>query len=162
VAAVKAVNPNYNSGDHDIENSVRKYMTSGQGGATLTAASTLTHHLDLYDKAVDAVNNGDVKALNTIGNELGVQMGSDAQTNLNLIRQGVAMEAARVYTGGVPGEAEITQFNNSLSGDGSPRQMHGGAATVRAMMQGKIGGLQGQSEADVIKDIEAHGHTVIR
>jgi hypothetical protein len=146
-AAVKQVNPNFNSGDHDIENSSRKYMISGQGGSTLTAGNTLTHHLDLYDKAVDAVHNGDVKILNQIGNELGIQMGSDAQTNLALIRQGVSMEAARYYTGGVPGDAEISQFNKSLTGDGSPRQMHGGASTVRAMAKGKLQGLQGQAEA---------------
>lgn len=147
VAAVKAVNPNYNSGDHDIENSVRRYMTSGQGGSTLSAGTTLNHHLDLYDKAVDAVHNGDVKVLNQIGNQMGVQMGNDAQTNLALIRQGVAMEAARFWTGGVPGEAEINQFNQNLSGDGSPKQMHGGANTVRFMAKGKLQGLQGQADA---------------
>jgi hypothetical protein len=200
-AAVKGVNPAYNSGDHDIENAVRQYMTSGQGGATLTAGTTLNHHLDLYDKAVDAVHNGDIKILNHIGNEMGIQLGSDAQTNLALIRQGVAMEAARFWTGGVPGEAEINQFNQNLSGDGSPKQMHGGANTVRFMAKGKLEGLQGQSEAgangqanfagaagagagsgmgvnlksamalpqnkgksedDVVKDIQSHGHTVIR
>lgn len=149
-AAVKAVNPAYNSGDHDIENSVRKYMTSGQGGSTLAAGTTLNHHLDLYDKAVDAVHNGDSKALNAIGNTLNIQMGNDAQTNLALIRQGVAMEAARFWTGGVPGEAEINQFNQNLSGDGSPKQMHGGANTVRFMAKGKLQGLQGQSEAGSI------------
>lgn len=146
-AAVKQVNPNYNSGDHDIENKVRQYMTSGQGGATLTAGTTLNHHLDLYDKAVDAVHNGDIKVLNHIGNEMGIQLGNDAQTNLALIRQGVAMEAARYWTGGVPGEAEINQFNQNLSGDGSPKAMHGGANTVRFMAKGKLQGLQGQAEA---------------
>jgi hypothetical protein len=85
--------------------------------------------------------------MNQIGNEMGIQTGNDAQTNLALIRQGVAMEAARYYTGGVPGEAEINQFNKSLSGDGSPKQMHGGANTVRAMAKGKLQGLQGQAEA---------------
>ena len=147
VAAVKQVNAGYNSGDHDIENQSRKYFVAGQGGQTLNAGQTLTHHIDLYDKAVDAVHNGDVKAVNMIGNELGTQLGSDAQTNLNLIRQGVAMEAARFYTGGVPGEAEINQFNKSLSGDGSPAQMHGGANTIRAMARGKMQSLQSQAAA---------------
>jgi len=147
VAAVKAVNPNFNSGDNEVENKARSYMISGQGGQTLNAGQTLTHHLDLYDKAVDAVRNGDVKTINAIGNELGVQMGNDAQTNLNLIRQGVAMEAARFYTGGVPGEAEINQFNQSLSGNGSPAQMHGGANTIRGMAAGKMAALQAQAKA---------------
>lgn len=146
-AAVKQVNPNFNSGDNAVENASRQYMISGQGGQTLTAGNTLSHHLDLYDKAVDAVKNGDLKLMNQIGNELGIQTGNDAQTNLSLIRQGVAMEAARYWTGGVPGEGEINQFNKSLSGDGSPAQMHGGANTIRAMAQGKLKGLQGQSEA---------------
>jgi hypothetical protein len=147
VAALKSRNPDYNSGDHAIENSVRRYMTSGAGGTTLAAGNTLTHHLDLYDKAVDDVQNGDVKILNKLGNEMQIQMGNDAQTNLALVRQGVAMEAARFYTGGIPGEKEIDQFNNNLSGDGSPGQMHGGANTVRAMAKGKMQGLQAQAQA---------------
>jgi hypothetical protein len=146
-AAVKQVNPNWNSGDNAIENASRQYMISGQGGQTITAGNVLNHHLDLYDSAVDAVKNGDLRLMNQIGNEMGIQTGNDAQTNLGLIRQGVAMEAARYWTGGVPGEAEINQFNKSLSGDGSPQQMHGGANTIRAMAKGKQQGLQGQAEA---------------
>jgi hypothetical protein len=135
------------SADFAAEKAVQKYMTSGPGGATLTAGNTLTHHLGLYDVAVDAVQNGDMPLMNAIGNQLGIQMGDDAQTNLNLIRQGVAMEAARYWTGGVPGDAEIQQFNKSLSGDGSPAQMHGGASTVRAMAAGKTKSLEEQAAA---------------
>jgi hypothetical protein len=57
------------------------------------------------------------------------------------------MEAARFYTGGVPGEAEVSQFNKNLSGDGSPAQMHGGANTVRMMAHGKLEALKDQSKA---------------
>jgi hypothetical protein len=135
------------SADFAAEKAVQKYMTSGPGGATITAGNTLTHHLGLYDVAVDAVQNGDMPLMNAIGNKLGIQMGDDAQTNLNLIRQGVAMEAARYWTGGVPGDAEIQQFNKSLSGDGSPAQMHGGASTVRAMAAGKTKSLEEQAAA---------------
>ena len=124
-----------------------EYMTSGQGGSTITAGNVLTHHLNLYDKAVDAIQNGNVKVLNQLGNELGIQLGSDKKTNLDLIQQGVAMEAARYWTGGVPGDAEINSFKKSLSGDGSPKQMHNGANTVRAMAKGKLQGLQGQAQA---------------
>jgi hypothetical protein len=127
--------------------SLDREMTSGQDAHTISAGQTLMHHTNLYDSAVDAVHNGNVQLLNKIGNEMGIQTGSDAQTNLNLIRQGVAMEAARYYTGGVPGEAEISQFNKSLSGDGSPAQMHGGANTIRSMATGKMQGLQGQYNA---------------
>ena len=147
VAAVKDVNPAYNSGDHDIENGVRKYMTSGQGGATLNAGATVTHHLDLYDKAVDALHNGDMRAINAVGNELGIQMGSDAQTNVNLIRQGVATESAKFYKGGPPDASEIHEYEKNLSGDGSPQQMHGGAATVRGMVHGKMQAMQSQYQA---------------
>lgn len=146
-AAVKQVNPNWNSGDNAIENEARKYFITGQGGQTLNAGQTLTHHLDLYDKAVDAMHNGDIRSLNAIGNELGVQTGKDAKTNLNLIQQSVAMEAARFWTGGVPGEAEVDSFAKSLNGDGSPQQMHGGANTIRGLARGKLKALEGQAAA---------------
>lgn len=146
-AAVKQKYPQFNSGDHDLENGVRKFFTTGQGATSLNAMQTVTHHLDLYDQAADALHNGDTRALNTIGNELGLQMGNDAASNLALIRDGVAMEAARAYTGGVPGEREIENFRSNLPTKGSPQQMHGGANTVRSMLKGKMDALQSQAEA---------------
>lgn len=147
VAAVKQVNPKFNSGDNAIENESRKYFITGQGGTSLNSMTTALHHLDLLDKAADAMHNGDVRSLNAIGNELGIQTGNDAPTNFKLIRDGVAMEAARAYTGGVPGEGEINDFRNNLSGDGSPRAIHGGANTVRGMLRGKMQSLVGQAQA---------------
>ncbi len=119
----------------------------GQIAQTITAGNTLRHHLELYDQAVDAVNNGNSKMLNSIGNTLGVQMGNDAQTNLGLIRHAVAIESARFHIGASPNESDIKEQNDLLSGDGSPKQMHGGAATVRALAVGKQSALTEQVNA---------------
>jgi hypothetical protein len=146
-AAVKQINPEFNSGDHDVENASRKYFIVGQGGQSLNSMQTANHHLDLLDQAGAALKNGDVKTLNAIGNELGVQMGSDAKTNFNLILSGVATEVARAYKGAAPEQGEINDFRKQLSGDGSPQQIHGGVSTVRGMLGGKMKSLQDQAAA---------------
>jgi uncharacterized protein YunC (DUF1805 family) len=146
-AAVKAVNPNYNSGDHDIENASRKYFIIGQGGTSINSMQTTLHHLDLLSKAADDLQNGDVKVLSSLANELGIQLGSDKQTNYNLIRDGVAMEAARAYIGGVPGEGEINDFRKNFGTDNSLKSQKGGIQTVKGMLGGKMQSLREQAEA---------------
>jgi hypothetical protein len=57
---------------------------TGQGGSTLNAGQTLTRHLDLYDKAsMSSRMATPIRSMQS--NELGVQLASDAQTNLALI-----------------------------------------------------------------------------
>src|SRR5215469_11563690 len=59
----------------------KDFASSGKSGQALIAFKTAGQHADLLAQAADALNNGNVRALNTIGNQLGVQFGSDKATN---------------------------------------------------------------------------------
>lgn len=203
VAEVKKINPNYNSGDHDIENGARRYMISGQGGTTLTAINTAYNHLDHLDAAAKALNGGNVKALNQFANELGVQVqgGASPQVVFDLVKTALKGEMARAFTGAGATVDEQHALDVSFNNANSLPTLLAVGRESRGLLQGKEKGLQGQyeagkkgqanfgaldggsqgggsgmgvslkdamsmpqnkgkSEADVRKDIEAHGHTV--
>lgn len=148
VAAVKAINPNYNSGDHDIENSARRYMISGAGGQTLNAINTAHHHLDNFDKAAGALQNGDTKALNQIANELGVQVqnGASPQVEFDLVKTALKGEMARAFTGAGATVDEQHALDVSFNNANSYKTMLGVTKQARSLLQGKEKALHGQLE----------------
>jgi hypothetical protein len=145
-AAVKAVNPAYNSGDHDIENSARRYMISGQGGQTLNAINTAYHHLDQFDAAARALKNGDSKAINQIANELGVQIqhGASPQVVSDLVKNALKGEIAKAFTGAGATVDEQRNLDSSFSNANSLDTMLGVTKQARALLQGKEKSLKEQ------------------
>lgn len=149
VAAVKAENPNYNSGDHDIENSARRYMISGQGGQTLTAINTAYNHLDHLDKAATAINGGDVKALNKFANEMGVQVqnGASSQVVFDLVKTALKGEMAKAFTGAGATVDEQHALDVSFNNANSLPTLLAVAHESRGLLQGKEKALKGQLDA---------------
>jgi hypothetical protein len=149
VAAVKLVNPSYNSGDHDIENSARRYMISGQGGQTLTAINTAYHHLDQFDAAATAMKNGDVKALNQLANELGVQVqnGTSAPVVFNLVKTALTGELGKSFTGAGATVDEQKNLSTSLGNANNDATYRAVSGTARGLLRGKEQALSGQLSA---------------
>jgi hypothetical protein len=146
VAAVKAQNPLYNSGDHDIENSARRYMISGQGGQTLTAINTAYHHLDQFDTVARALKSGNSKAINQIANELGVQYqdGASPQVVGDLVKNALKGEMAKAFTGAGATVDEQRNLDSSFSNANSLDTMLGVTKQARKLLQGKEEALKGQ------------------
>jgi hypothetical protein len=147
-AAVKEVNPQYNSGDHDIENSARRYMISGQGGQTLNAINTAYHHLDQFDAAARALKGGNSKALNQVANELGVQFqdGASPQVISDLVKNALKGEVARAFTGAGATVDEQRNLDSSFNNANSLDTMLGVAKQARALLEGKEKSLKDQLE----------------
>lgn len=145
-AAVKAVNPNYNSGDHDIENSARRYMISGQGGTTLNAINTAYHHLDTFDAAAQALKNGNTKALNEIANQMGIQVqnGASAPVVFNLVKTALTGELGKSFTGAGATVDEQKNLSTSLGSANNDATYAAVSGTARTLLRGKEQALQGQ------------------
>jgi hypothetical protein len=146
VAAVKQLNPDYNSGDHDIENGARRYLISGAGGQTLNAINTAYHHLDQFDTAARALKNGDVKAFNQVANELGLQVqhGASPQVVSDLVKNALKGEIAKAFTGAGATVDEQRNLDSSFSNANSLDTMLGVTKQARALLQGKEKSLKDQ------------------
>jgi hypothetical protein len=102
-----------------------KFMTSGKGGGVMTNYRTTTDHLDLLRQAITALDNGDMQGLNRLNNSFKEQFGSNAPTNVNVIRTMLSGELANVakITGAT--DTEIKEQRENLNRASSPGQFSG-------------------------------------
>ena len=89
-------------------------------------------------KLADALNNGNIPLINQLSNEWATATGSAAPTNFNGIRDAVAGELSRLYTGVGATQQEIANIESGVSNVQSPEQLAGIISTDLATMQGKI------------------------
>jgi hypothetical protein len=146
-ADVHTYNPDFNQQTYSITKGMSKYMTSGEGGKNLTAFNTAISHAGQLDKAVDALNNGDVRALNSVGNQLGYQFGSDKTTNFNVIKNALSGEISKVFKGGQATDAEIHAVQAPFDAANSPQQLKGAIKQAIYLMNSKRDALKQQYES---------------
>lgn len=144
VAAVKQMNPNYNSGDHDLELGARRYMTYGQGGQTLNALNTARGHLVQLSQAADALQNGNIQVLNRIAQEYGVQTGAPAPIVFQAIKTALTGELGKAFSGTGATVSEQAEIAKALNDAQSPAQLKAFADTNIHLMDTKKQSLEGQ------------------
>ena len=125
-------------GPSSVSHLMTIYYTTGKGGQDLLRFNTATHHLQLMAKLADALNNGNIPLINQLSNEWATATGSAAPTNFNGIRDAVAGELSRLYTGVGATQQEIANIESGVSNVQSPEQLAGIISTDLATMQGKI------------------------
>lgn len=135
-AAVKQVNPNYNSGDHDIENAVRRDFTSGTDSNSLTAINRAREHMGVFIQTAKDLDNGNVQSLNKLGNAFSTEFGSDKATNLNIAKQAFSAEVGKAFAGASVAEGDRTELQKSISTASSFGQLAGAARTADSLLAG--------------------------
>jgi hypothetical protein len=138
--------PDFKTSDYDIEKGVMKSATSGKMGDNLNSFNTAIEHAKQLDAATDALNNGDIRALNKIGNTLGFETGSDKQTNFNVVKNAVAGEISKVFKGGQATDAEISHVMAPFDAANSPAQLKGAIKQAIALMNSKRDAIKYQIE----------------
>lgn len=137
LAEVKAINPNFNSGDFTVEQKQREAFTSGSYSQQLTAINTAREHMKTFTSAADALDNGNVQALNNLGNTLGLQFGSDKATNFNIVKQAFSSEVGKAFAGASVAEGDRQELANQINAANSPAQLRGAAEMADKLLAGK-------------------------
>lgn len=136
-AEVKALKPDFRTGDAQLEQDVLKKYTSGNVSDQLLAISTAREHMKTFTTLADALDNGNVQLANRIGNEFGLQFGSDKKSNFDIAAQAFGGEVGKAFDGAgvVAGERAAAQknFNDAMSRG----QFKGAIQTVDALLAGK-------------------------
>jgi hypothetical protein len=125
---------------------VIKSAIGGKLGDTINAYNTANAHLDMLNKASDALNNGDIRALNQVGNEFNKQTGNPAPTNFQAVKSAVAGEVSKTFKGGQATDAEIRQADDAINSANSPAQLKQVIATYKGLMNSKKEAIQQQVE----------------
>jgi chemotaxis protein histidine kinase CheA len=123
---------------------LRKGYTVGSQSKEINAINTAMGHVGVLGDSINALDNGDVRALNLIANQMGVEIGKDPVTTFRTIVNRVGPEIAKAYVGagGSAGErgADEKDFDANLS----PKQLRSNVSMTAKLLRSKISSLENQ------------------
>lgn len=123
-----------------------KAFATGKQGQQVNAFNTAIDHLGTMDKLSDALQNGDVKAINFLGNEVAKQTGAPAPTNFNAAKQIVTAEVIKAVVASGGGVTERQEAERNFSNANSPAQLKGVIDTYKQLLGGQLKSLNLQYE----------------
>lgn len=123
-----------------------KDFSTGIQGRQVNAFNTAIDHLGTMDKLTDALNNGDVKAINSIGNVIARQTGQPAPTNFDAAKQIVTSEVIKAVVASGGGVTERQEAERNFAAANSPEQLKGIINTYKQLLGGQLKSLNLQYE----------------
>jgi predicted transcriptional regulator len=144
---VLALNPDFNQQFYSTAQKSRNAFTSGAQGNTVRSFNVLVNHLDTLQHLMNALNNGDVRAVNLASNEVARQFGVAPPTSFDAARRVVADEITKAVTGSAGALGDRQELQKNLSEGNSPAAMAGVIDTYKDLAGGQLYGLQQQYES---------------
>jgi hypothetical protein len=123
-----------------------KDFSTGIQGRQVNAFNTAIDHLSTMDKLTDALNNGDIKAVNSIGNLVASQTGQPAPTNFDAAKQIVTSEIIKAVVASGGGVTERQEAERNFASANSPAQLKGVINTYKQLLGGQLKSLNLQYE----------------
>jgi hypothetical protein len=121
-------------------------FSTGPQSRQVTAFNTAIDHLDTIDKLSDALNNNDIRAVNTIGNLIAKQTGQPAPTNFDAAKQIVTSEVIKAVVASGGGVRERQEAEANFSNASSPAQLKGVINSYKQLLGGQLNSLGLQYE----------------
>lgn len=118
-----------------------KDFATGTQGRQVNAFNTAIDHLDTMDKLSDALQNGDVKAFNALGNVVARQTGAPAPTNFDAAKQIVTAEVIKAVVASGGGVTERQEAERNFAAASSPAQLKGIIDTYKKLLGGQLNSL---------------------
>jgi hypothetical protein len=115
MAAVSAYDPTYDQTQYGVKSALRKSFTSGADAKNIQSLNMVAHHLDLLDKANEALNSGNVQLLNQIANAYNVKVaGKSPAVVFNAVKNAVAGELGTTFKGSSATDPEIASIGSTI------------------------------------------------
>lgn len=134
---ILAKHPEYASSNYDVEKKAAEKYTSGNVSDQLLAINTAREHIKTFSALADALDNGNVQKLNKLGNEIGVQFGSDKASNLRIAAQALGGEMGKAFDGAGAVAGEREKWQSDLADYLSKGQFAGAVKTADSLLAGK-------------------------
>lgn len=153
----KQFDPDFDQKTYNQRYNAVNRFASGTQGQNLTSLNTTMYHLDTLEKAVDALNNGNVQAFNQVGNFISRQFGYPNVTNFEGVRDIAADEVVKSVLGSAGSDDDRRSMRQSILAAGSPAQLHGIIEKYQEMMAGRLHSLRYQYETSTgLKNFDEH------
>lgn len=123
-----------------------KAFSSGLEARNVRSFNTAIDHLDTMSKLATALDNGDIKVVNAIGQSFASQTGSAAPTNFDAAKSIVGGEVAKALAGSSMALKDREEIRDSISRANSPAQLAGVVNTLQQLLGGQLKSLELQYE----------------
>jgi len=123
-----------------------KAFSTGKQGQQVNAFNTAIDHLGTMDKLSDALQNGDIKAFNALGNVVARQTGQPAPTNFDAAKQIVTAEIIKAVVASGGGVTERQEAERNFAAANSPEALKGVMNTYKQLLGGQLKSLNLQYE----------------
>jgi hypothetical protein len=119
-------------------------LSDGPLSKTVISLNTAVQHMgEMYD-AVNALGNGNTRALNSVANKFGYETGNGALPSAELAKTMVRGEIAKAATGGTVTVEEQQSIDKSLDTAQSLQSIAQVAKTAAHLLGGKVGAIHDQ------------------
>lgn len=144
---ITKINPDYQATEYNNYNKTISGFGAGKQGDTIRYINNAIQHIDVMQKAAEALGSGDMRGFNTIANALGKEFGVAAPTTFDGLRQIVGTEIERAATGGVGAAVDRDRLIESLDKANSPEQLADVFKNFKALFGGQAQSLKTQYES---------------
>lgn len=138
--------------DTAAQKAVVKDFTSGKAAVATRSFNTAIDHLETMGKLATALQNGDMRAFNSIGNSFAKQSGVAAPANFEAAKSIVGGEIAKALTGANMALADRLEIRDSIIATSSPAQLHGVLNTYKQLLAGQLNSLNIQYRTGTGRD----------
>jgi hypothetical protein len=144
---VVALKPDYKANDYGLQTSAIKAFNQGTQGNKVRSLNVVADHFTTLEKAADALQSGDVRAINAISQFIETQTGKPAPTNFNAIKEILADEIVASVVPGTGALADRQAIKKTIVAASSPEQLKGVVANYKELIAGQLNGLETQYKA---------------
>jgi hypothetical protein len=117
--------------------------------------NVLLSHLDTLSNLSDALDNGNIQAVNRLGNAYATATGQAAPTNFNSVKHIVADEVVKAITGGAGALGDREESAKAIKDTNSPAQLKGVIQNIKQLSVGQLSGLEQQYQSSTgLNDFE--------
>ena len=121
----------------------KAFSPQGKQGQAIIALATAGQHLNLMSGLADALQNNDLKSINSLSQTIAAQTGEPAPTNFDAAKRIVAGEIMKTVTSTGGGVEERKSLAADLDRANSPAQLKGVMNTYKDLLAGKVHALAG-------------------
>lgn len=149
MAKVMEINPDYQATEFKSRGKARSDFASGKQGSQVRSFNVAISHLDSIQKIADAMDNGDIPALNKLKNAFSRATGKAAPNTFDGMKKIVTDEIVKSIVGAGGGVADREEASKTIAAANSPAQLAGIIDGYKELMAGQLSGLQLQYEQSV-------------
>jgi hypothetical protein len=132
----------------------KAYSPQGKQGQAIIALATAGQHLNLMSGLADALQNNDLKSINSLSQTIAAQTGEPAPTNFDAAKRIVTGEIMKTVTSTGGGVEERKSLAADLDRANSPAQLKGVMNTYKDLLAGKVHALAGGYKSGTGKEFD--------